>query len=187
MAIIFNKCVLENIHFVNIFSSDFKKRGCAFQIMACYYIDTCIWRDYLENREDRFRPLGQWALSLFQLIQENDDVVLYSELVIRELKLRFKDEEITSCLHSLAHKPILVPIGDRQVQEAEIIGRIREVGTADALHAILARDADAILVTRDAHYMDLVDIATIKNQKTLFEFQVFFFYKIFPCFFSYHS
>ncbi len=132
-----------------------------------YYIDTCIWRDYLENREDRFRPLGQWALSLFQLIQENDDLVIYSDLVIRELKLRFKEEEIISCLQTLAHNPLLVPITDKQIEEAEIVGRIRKIGTADALHAILARDSDAILVTRDAHYMDLVDIATIKKPEDL--------------------
>lgn len=29
-----------------------------------YYLDACIWRDYFENREDRFRPLGEWAFRL---------------------------------------------------------------------------------------------------------------------------
>ena len=33
-----------------------------------YYLDTCIWRDYFENRSDKFRPLGDWAFSLIKLI-----------------------------------------------------------------------------------------------------------------------
>jgi hypothetical protein len=36
--------------------------------MQRYYLDTCIWVDYLENRQDRFRPLGDWALRLIKQI-----------------------------------------------------------------------------------------------------------------------
>ncbi len=133
--------------------------------MARYYIDTCIWRDYLENREDRFRPLGQWALFLFQMIEKNNEKILYSELVIRELCLEHKHEKVIASLQ--AFSPILVSITDKQLQEAEILGRVRKVGGADALHAILARDNNAILVTRDAHYIDMTDIATIKKPEDL--------------------
>lgn len=79
--------------------------------------------------------------------------------------MEYKDEEITSCLQAFAS--ILVPITNKQIQEAQIIGKIRKVGGADALHAILARDNDAILVTRDAHYLDLTDITTIKKPEDI--------------------
>ena len=39
-----------------------------------YYIDSNIWRDYFENRSDRFRPLGDWALMFFKEIIINESV-----------------------------------------------------------------------------------------------------------------
>ena len=35
-----------------------------------YYLDTSIWRDYYENRSDKFRPWGEWALILINKILE---------------------------------------------------------------------------------------------------------------------
>ena len=35
-----------------------------------FYLDTCIWRDYYENRSDNFRPLGEWALFLINKINQ---------------------------------------------------------------------------------------------------------------------
>ena len=37
--------------------------------MARYYVDTAIFRDYCENRVDRFRPLGEWALAFFKKVE----------------------------------------------------------------------------------------------------------------------
>lgn len=50
--------------------------------LARYYLDTSIWRDFYENRTDRFRPLGEWAFELFRKIIREKSIVLYSELVI---------------------------------------------------------------------------------------------------------
>lgn len=43
-----------------------------------YYLDTSIWRDYFENRTDRFRPLGEWAFLFIKKAVQNSDLILYS-------------------------------------------------------------------------------------------------------------
>lgn len=135
--------------------------------MTKYYVDTCIWRDYLENREDRFRPLGQWALDLFQLIQENNEIILYSDAVIDELRNKFSTIQINELFSSFEDCLLKVDISPTQVQEATLLDKIRKTGFADALHAVLARDNNAIIITRDEHFIDLTDIAQIKKPEDL--------------------
>ena len=52
-----------------------------------FYLDSSIWRDYYENRKDKFRPLGEWALRLIKNIIENKNYILYSDFVIKELNI----------------------------------------------------------------------------------------------------
>jgi len=59
-----------------------------------YYLDTCIWRDYFENRADRLRPIGDWAFSLIRQIIENEDIVVYSDVVEGELLMDYNSEEV---------------------------------------------------------------------------------------------
>ena len=47
-----------------------------------YYLDTCIWRDYFENREDKYRPLGEWEFRLIKKIIAEELEILFSDLII---------------------------------------------------------------------------------------------------------
>ena len=94
-----------------------------------YYLDTCIWRDLHENRVDRFRPLGEWALRLINNIIENKDKVLYSELTVIELKIKFNENKenrasipINNFILTLPN-PIITPIKEVRitVKKEEII------------------------------------------------------------------
>lgn len=137
--------------------------------MKKYYLDTSIWRDYYENRSDKFRPLGEWALNLINVIIENKDFILYSDLVIRELKIKYSEEEINKIFEVIYKRNLLlkVNISSSQVKEAAILCKKRKVAFGDALHAILARDNKAVMVTRDRHFFELVDIAEIKRPEDL--------------------
>ena len=59
-----------------------------------YYIDACIWRDFYENRSDRFRPLGDWAFDLFRMIIETQSTVFYSDLIVDELSIAYDKKGI---------------------------------------------------------------------------------------------
>jgi predicted nucleic acid-binding protein len=134
-----------------------------------YYIDACIWRDFHENRTDKFRPLGEWAFQLFRLVRETQSKVLYSELVLDELSIAYDEKAIKEIFKIVEDEGLLqkVEIGKEQLKEAAKLKREQNLPFGDALHAIIARDNDAIMVTRDKHFEDMQRIAEIRKPEDL--------------------
>ena len=125
-----------------------------------YYIDACIWRDFHENREDKFRPLGEWAFEMFRKIKANKSIVLYSDLTVDELSKDFNPEQIKD-IFKIVHEANLlekVNLKKEQFQEAAKLNRERSLPFGDCLHALIARDNQAIMVTRDKHFEELQDV-----------------------------
>jgi predicted nucleic acid-binding protein len=134
-----------------------------------YYFDSSIWRDYFENRKDKFRPLGEWAFELIKQIIKEKGIILYSELVIDELRKDWSQEAVNSCFGAFRSEELLVKaeITPEQYKEAVRLAREKKVPRGDALHAILARDNDAIMVARDKHFLELDDVANHKKPEEL--------------------
>lgn len=137
-----------------------------------YYIDAAIWRDLHENREDKFRPLGEWAFELFRLIRETKSKALYSDLVVDELSKDFNQDEIKEIFKIMSDEGLLekVEIKKEQFQEAAKLKReLKEfkIPFGDCLHAIIARDNNAIMVTRDNHFDHLQEIADVRKPEDL--------------------
>ncbi|MBN2052546.1 PIN domain-containing protein [Candidatus Woesearchaeota archaeon] len=137
--------------------------------MAKYYLDACIWRDYYENRSDRFRPLGEWALMLINEILENHEIIVVSDMIILELEKEYKPIVIEKMFSVASEKGLVVRINYSisQLQLAMKISKQRKMHFEDVLHAVLARDYNAVLVTRDKHFDELRDIAQIKKPEEL--------------------
>ena len=125
-----------------------------------YYIDACIWRDFHENREDKFRPLGEWAFNLFRLIRETKSKVLYSDLIKDELSKDYNQEQIVEIFRIISEEGLLekIELKKEQFQEAAKLKRERNLPFGDCLHAIIARDNQAIMITRDKHFEELQDV-----------------------------
>src|SRR3989344_3932182 len=124
-----------------------------------FYLDSSMWRDYYENRSDSLRPLGEWALRLINNIIENQDFIIYSDFVIEELKIKYSKEEIEKIFDIAGKRSLLLKadISESQTKEAAILCRKRKLAFGDALHAILTRDNNAIMITRDNHFLELMD------------------------------
>jgi len=135
--------------------------------MTKYYLDTCIWRDYLEDRKDKFRPLGEWAFRLIKKIIEDEDEIIISDLVINELKKDYSNEKINE-LFSIVPKSLLVnkDCNFNQIKEAKKIIRLLKIPFGDALHAVVAKDNDAELISRDNHF-DKIDFIIAKKPEEL--------------------
>jgi predicted nucleic acid-binding protein len=127
--------------------------------MQRYYLDTCIWIDYLENREDRFRPLGEWALRLIKQIVQDEDVIVYSELVIKEIK-----EMMTIVPHIFLEKIIST---NSHWKEANKLAKKLNTPIADKIHVVIAKEINAIIVTRDKHFYEFQTIGNIKRAEDL--------------------
>ena len=135
-----------------------------------YLFDTCIWRDHYENRfGPQGRPLGKYATKLFMRIIRNKDVLLFSEFIIRELKSDFSENEINEMLNVLFIANILekVEVFEEDYKEAKKIGLERNLPTGDVLHAIIARNNGAILVSQDNHCQQLKDIVEVKKPEQI--------------------
>ena len=134
-----------------------------------YYFDTSIWRDYFENRSDRLRPLGEWAFELIRQIGEDKGIILYSQLVIDELRKGWSQEKIDKCFGMFRSEGLLVKVEptDLQKKESLFIAQKKKVPRADALHAIIARDEKAVMVARDHHFIDLDYVTEHKKPEEL--------------------
>ncbi len=132
-----------------------------------YYLDSAIWRDLHEGREDKFRPLGEWAFELLRKARINKEKVLYSDLTVDELSAAYGKETINKLFKDEVELLEKVEIKEHQVKEAAKLSKKHNIPFGDVLHGILARDNNAIMVTRDHHFEKLSDIVSIKKPEDL--------------------
>ncbi|MBI2136713.1 PIN domain-containing protein [Candidatus Woesearchaeota archaeon] len=122
-----------------------------------YLLDTCIWRDFYENRFSRSgNPLGEYASKLFIKIIKDHDTILYSEALIRELKIDYDEKDIFDMLNVLLFSKVLerIDITKEQFNEAKKLAEDRDIPFVDCLCAVQARDHNAIAVTQDKHFFE---------------------------------
>lgn len=124
-----------------------------------FYVDTSIWMDLLEDRKGfNSEPLGDYALRLFAVIKAKNYKLVLSDFLIRELESNYSTEEINGMI--LPFKKVIekVFVTKEERDEAKKIAEHRNLPPGDALHAIISRDNNLILITRDKHFRDLEDI-----------------------------
>src|SRR3989338_5203779 len=124
-----------------------------------YYLDTSIWLDFFENRNEPKMPKGDWARELLAKIIKNDDKAVYSDIVLIEMgTLGYSSQEIQGMFNPI--KPLLVFVEStpKQLKKAKDLSSKRGVPKGDALHALLAREHKATLVSLDRHFQKLADI-----------------------------
>jgi len=133
-----------------------------------YYLDACIWRDYFEGRVDRFRPLGEWAFRLIKKIIAEEGLFLITDALIEELENFYSFTELER-LFKIVPVDLMVLLGSNkyQVEEALQTSKQMHIPRKDALHAILARDNDAVLITRDKHFDNLPVQFEVKKPEDL--------------------
>ncbi|MBN2142231.1 PIN domain-containing protein [Candidatus Woesearchaeota archaeon] len=135
--------------------------------MRRFYVDTNIWLDYFENRSDKYRPLGEWALAFLNGILDVGSVILISDVVLAELRRYADQEKISSCFAPFQKSLLFVSRSNTQSIEARSLSKSRLVPFADALHAIISRDENAILISRDKHFMKLLDVVCVMKPEDL--------------------
>jgi len=135
-----------------------------------YLIDTCIWRDFYENRFSKAgRPFGKYAADLFMKILKKKDKIYYSKSLIWELKKDYEEKEINDMLNLLFLTKVLirVEITKEEHLEAKKLSQERDIPYVDCLNATHARNHKAIMVSQDPHYIkNLKDIVnTVKPEQ----------------------
>ena len=132
-----------------------------------YYIDTAIWRDLHENRKDKSKNLGELAFEAIKKIRINKEKILYSDFVFEELSHAYDKQTINKLFKDASELLEKVKISEGQFKEAADLSKKLNIPFGDAVHGVLARDNNAIMVTRDRHFRKLKDKITIKKPEEL--------------------
>lgn len=136
--------------------------------MKKFYLDTSIWRDYFEDRKDNIRPLGEFAFQFLKNCKEKNHTIVFSEQVLDELKKYYSLERIISMLSDFKESIEFATVSSNQLTESKnLLNKFSETHTADILHAILARDNNAILISRDKHFEQLQHIVEVKKPEEI--------------------
>ena len=120
--------------------------------MKKFYLDTSVWRDYFEDRRDNIRPLGEFAFQFLKCCREKKYIILYSKITL--IELNDFQKELIEFFNSFEDIALKVSYSKEQVIEANNIEKHKTIPYNDALHAIFARDNNAILIKRDKHFED---------------------------------
>lgn len=136
-----------------------------------FYLDSCIWRDYYENRfGQKGRPIGRSALYFLAKIIEKKEIIFFSELTIKELKSYLLDDNINEMFNILFHSNIMykISMNKEDYKKAKELAWLRNIPASDAAHAIMAKRNNAILVTRDNHFEKLKDMVEVKKPEEIY-------------------
>ncbi len=124
-----------------------------------YYLDTSIWMDLHEDRIGfRREPIGEYALQLFAKIRLGRSTLVISDFLIKELQTNYTIEQINGMIFPFKDIIEKVLSTKKQVAEASRVSHKRNLPKGDIMHAIICRDANLILVSRDKYFKRLLDI-----------------------------
>jgi len=126
-----------------------------------YYLDTSIWMDYYEDRQDPTKDIGEFAFKLLCKLLASNSKIVVSSFLLRELEVAYSLDQIRGLALPFERLMERVDVSDKQREEAKKIAEERKLPKGDAIHAILARDNNAILVSRDKHFQLLKDICEV--------------------------
>lgn len=129
-----------------------------------FYFDTSIWLDFLEDRNEPNFPKSDWANELIKKIKIKGDEIIFSDINMIELVRagysEFKIDDVLNKLENIAR----VESTEKEIGMSKDLAFKRNVPKGDALHALIARNNRAILITFDHDFQRLLDI--IKPHRT---------------------
>ena len=127
-----------------------------------FYVDTCIWRDLFEERKGGLVPLGEFAFLFFKNCVKYKCIIVISSFVLFELKKAFSQNDINSSLEPFLDVIEFVDISYNKIERLFLKqGNIIGVHNEDITHALIAKEFNCVLITRDKHFDSLVGIVSV--------------------------
>ena len=133
--------------------------------MDQFYLDTSIWIDFYERRGEN----GKAAADFMFRILSTKRTIFISDFVLKEMKcLGYSQDEINKMLSITKPDNIRkVHLFKEQLEEANRIAAKRKIPRGDAIHGILARDNNAILISRDRDFEKIKEIVLTKKPEEI--------------------
>ena len=128
-----------------------------------FYVYTCIWLDLLDDRKSGFNPLGEVAFQFLKNCSKHNCIVIVSELVKKELESYASNKEIESLFEPFLEQIVFPELSKKVIGEARLL-KIKKSNThlTDILHALVAKEQDCVMITRDKHFDVLSEIVKVQ-------------------------
>lgn len=131
-----------------------------------YYFDTSIWLDFFEERNEYGFPKSTWVRELLRIILLKGEKVCVSDYIIFELlNAGYTAYELDVLFGMLKHIIIFIQANKKQIGKAKDLTAKRNIPKGDAIHALIARDTNCLLITFDRHFKKLTDIIDYYSPK----------------------
>ncbi len=139
--------------------------------MKKYFVDTCVLRDFYEDRLSKTgRPLGNYAAEFVLICAQKKYLLILSETLFWELKKDYPLKEVEKLLKmlQLIIKIQITKITKEEYVQAKEISKLRKLPLVDCINAIQSKNHQATLITRDKHFFKyLSDIAQVKRPEDI--------------------
>ena len=136
--------------------------------MARYYLDTSIWLDLFEDRNEQNLPKGKYAERLMNKIVSENCLIVLSDIVKGELiEYGYTERDLIELFKPFEKILIDEEVNDKQLGKAKDLAKKRAIPRLDAVHALIARDAKALMISRDAHFRQLKDVVRCAKPEEL--------------------
>ncbi len=133
-----------------------------------YYLDTSIWLDFFEDRDEPNFSKGKLTHKLLNKIIKEDSKIIYTNLIFKEMRdFGYTYFELKYLFKPFNKILIYTRPTKKQYGKAKDLAAKRKVPLVDAIHALIARDNKAVLITRDHHFKRLLDITKSKRPEDL--------------------
>ncbi len=130
--------------------------------MTRYYIDTSIWLNLFKQEGDSSKGIPYWQIAkefIERAMFSKDDEIIYSNIILREIKLKLGDCAYIKVYEFFFKEPKCVKIdltSDDKAIARQLESRYQfEISFYDLIHMVLCKRFNCILVTRDKQLLDV--------------------------------
>jgi predicted nucleic acid-binding protein len=135
-------------------------------------VDSNIFLDYYLDRKDSLLPLGEFAFQFIKKAVSCEYFVIVCDLILEELEkiLKIKREQVMRLIFSDLEKKqklFIVEYSDELALNAKRIALKRSLPLNDCIFALIAKENNAFVVSRDRHFHELADLIMCKKPEEL--------------------
>ncbi len=135
---------------------------------AKIYIDSNIWLDFWLDRILNLLPAGHYAKNLLDRVISCEFTIILSDFIFKELETNIKiDVSERMNAFKTINKLTVTDVTKQIFFDAKKLAKERSIPISDAVHALMARQEGAILVSRDKHFKEVEDLIEVRLPEEL--------------------
>ncbi|MDP3729041.1 MAG: type II toxin-antitoxin system VapC family toxin [bacterium] len=136
--------------------------------MTKYYVDSCIWLNFLNKEQNKVQGLPVWKLTE-EFLRQCDDKIITSKFVVKEIADKVKDQRMMLRLERYIStkwtKEEIFPLAKEMESKEKYM-----LSFYDCIHLCIAIKENYVLITRDERLLTIAKkyIEAIKPEEIIY-------------------